>query len=340
MKRLRLYLTILLLLLLPLSLTGCLQPPKDKLDVKVASMQESNTITVDDVVELLELNGFTVEQQDVSDQWANRWSKLLVYKIDDKHLLLLRDVALEDKSLEERNEMVCKLGLDAGRIDIGDYTSVFPQVLQDYPAENGSYYETDNYNTKNMIVCSIPCYESTEYGSDGYNTAMNYREELDRIFFQDINNMLSMEIPSAGFFGDGFNGDEYTLDCSMEYYQVPYEFEGETTYDYHHYISCSVKTTDEVMEQYNADEVTLNLYPAENGCPDWENVRSVHATGQGESKHMSYAYTELNTLLDKEFDAEHVHYYLDIIIGDAKETRSIIIHTNHYGIGIGTMGKE
>ena len=76
-----------ILLTIAFVLSGC---GEVTLEEKIAQVREDNTITVQDVIDLMKLEGLEVEKMTPSSEFQSRWPNGEVVKINDTHYMALQ----------------------------------------------------------------------------------------------------------------------------------------------------------------------------------------------------------------------------------------------------------
>ena len=137
-------------------LTGC---GKMTLEEKKAEIQSSNRITVQDVTELMALEGLKIEKLTPSNEFKENWPKGELVKINDEHYMALQSF---EENLWDRKSIMYDTGWLSRRFSAEDESqiSVDAQITKDYLNYDEDYLVySSSFSGKNVsaiLVYSFP----------------------------------------------------------------------------------------------------------------------------------------------------------------------------------------
>ncbi len=256
MKKFRMFVMLMMLTLL---LSGCGQTQEEK----IAEVQEADAITTADVVELLEYRDLTVEKQTPSDAWMEQWPEIEIYKIDGEGLLLMQ--ATEGMPLYQRDKLVQELdwAFWGYRYDSTE-SAALNQLLTDFVPETGFYAYSHAWEAKNIIACYVPYFDMEQPEEGDVQTEEEQLAAIEMIkeitassnrvkavFYEDIN---GMEVKDSRA-----EGQHFTLNPQISYFQVPFEVDGKTTYDLFYEVQARVTLHEDAAEQWRGQDAKVEI---------------------------------------------------------------------------------
>ncbi len=258
MKKCKMFVMFTMLLLLTMLFMGCGQTQEEK----IAEVQEANTITTADVVELLEYHDLTVEKQTPSDAWMEQWPDVEIYKINGEGLLLIQ--ATEGLHLYQRDKLVQELDWNFWGYRYDSTESILlNQLLTDFAPETGFYAYCFPWEAKNVIACYVPYYNA-EYPGDSVTTeedvdawmammeeALAPAEQVGAVFQEEIN---GIEVKRSRA-----EGQHFTLNTQISYFQVPLEVDGNTSYDLYYEMQAYITAHEDTAELFKGQEAKVEL---------------------------------------------------------------------------------
>ncbi len=316
-KRWMIGLTVIFTMLL---LSGC---GEMTLEEKAAKVQKANTITTQDVIDLMELEGLQVETVTPSDTFRNQWPNGVLVKVNGKHYLAMQSF---DENLYQREKVLNDIGWDNNFFNIiGESKDEVPNVLVVVGRDHINYddgrwvYATTFYG-KNIVAYMIYDY-SEVYTAATQEEMLKVTEEINavkdpvsRVFYKDINQLITEEI--------AVESENFKITGTLSYYQTGVTDEQAkreiTYYDAKTWFQGEIVCSDAVWEQYQGEayEVTLER-------PDeWEygsGKAMIGSTLEYEDKKMDIPNGTTEEILWSEAQGAPI-YVLTIQIGDITET--------------------
>ena len=292
-------------------LSGC---GEVTLEEKMEQVQKANTIKVQDIIDLMELEGLEVNKVATDDTFNKNWPNAVLVKVNDTHYVALKSF---EENLWDLKSLRHKIGWQGG---IGgsydEHTAVWyiSQYYNLYPA--GIYVYSSEYTAKNIVALVLSLYPDNmaELSIEEQYAVMDelneVRKGLQRVFYKDINAMIQEDIL--------IETENFTIRGTLSYYAtgiVDKLAEREWTYyDARTWLNCDIVCSDAFIEQYEGME-----YKVEVGRPDnWRNTHgSMSSGGILEAEHRSIDLPSCNTedVLWSEPEGKPI-YTLTITIGD------------------------
>lgn len=237
--------------------TGC---GKTKSEEKVSDLQNSNTITVQDVTELMELEGLKIENLTPSNEFKEKWPKGELIKINGEHYMALQSF---EENLWERKSVMRDTGWFSRDFSAGDENdiSVTAQLAKDYLnyRKNSDFYSSSSFSGKNLsaiLLYSFPenINEMSKEEMDlVFNKISSISDTLKRVFDKHINNISEEEI--------FLKSENFEISGTLSFYQTGVidetSDEAEIFYDAHSAFLGEVKCSDEVWEKYKGQEYEI-----------------------------------------------------------------------------------
>ncbi|GEM_PF-1687487 len=238
------FMAVMLVCLLMLLLTGCGQSMT--LEEKVAEVQGKNEITTQDVVQLMKLEGLSVEKQKVSAEFAELCPDTEVYKVNGDNLLLMKAT---EATLNDRREVFEELGWYniAKYYDTTEETlSLLKQLEKDYQPEDGTYQFGITGSVKNIVVYQVPVVNETKAVEEQIKEYTVITETIRKVLQEDIKGMQTYHPATVG--------KDIQVLATIHTYQMPYTTGKITQYDYYLSTDFELRLSDEVMEKYKGQE--------------------------------------------------------------------------------------
>ena len=297
-----------------LFLSGC---GEMTLEEKVAKVQEANTITVQDVIDLMELEGLQVEKVTPSNEFQTRWPDGKLVKVNDTLYMAMKSF---DENLWERRNAASDIGWSANfGIDPNDEKNVLSYIGREYMGYDTWVYSSELCG-KNIIALLLPIYPDnlSELTRDEQYAALEKiaadRDVLKRVFYYDINSMITQEVSAES--------ENFKITGTLHYYAtgvVDEKAEREWTYyDARTWLDAELVCSDAVWEQYQGAEYEVSVEKPD----DWVNGggRSIdRSVLEYEDKRLSMPSMSTEDIMWKA--PEHAPVYvLTVKIGDIEET--------------------
>ena len=166
MKRNRI-ISAVLVCVLALLLAGCGQSVESK---SAYVQHHAEEIAVNDVVQLLNLEGLKVDRMEPSVDFAEQFPGVQICKINGDNVLLMKVV--EGDATAALQELGWE---DLQTIDMENPEAVVAQLMTDYAADEATYQTGTAYAAKNIAACYIAADDDTA------------AETVARVFDQHIN---------------------------------------------------------------------------------------------------------------------------------------------------------
>jgi len=297
-----------------LLLSGC---GELTLEEKMEQVQKANTITVQDVIDLMELEGLQVEKVTPSNEFQTRWPDGKLVKVNDTLYMAMKSF---DENLWERRNAASAIGWSANfGIDPNDEKNVLSYIGREYMGYDTWVYSSELCG-KNIIALLLPIYPDnlSELTRDEQYAALEKiaadRDILKRVFYNDINGMITQEVSAES--------ENFKITGAVHYYAtgvVDKTSEREWTYyDARTWLDAELVCSDAVWEQYQGAEYEVSV---EN--PDgWEygGGRGINRSAlEYEDKRLNMPNMSTTDVMWKAPEGAPV-YVLTVKIGDIEET--------------------
>ena len=265
-------------------LSGC---GEVTLEEKMEQVQKANTIKVQDIIDLMELEGLEVNKVAADDTFNNNWPNAVLVKVNDTHYVALKSF---EENLWDRRNATSKIGWEGGfgsSLDENNAVRYIGQKYKTYPT--GGYVPSYEYAAKNIVALVLPLYPDNiaELSKEEQYAVMEHINEVStvikNVFYYDINGMLSWKVAAES--------DNFKIDGTVYFYAtgvVDEKAEREWTYyDAHTWLDCDVVCSDAIWEQYEG-----SAYEVRVKDPDgW-----TYSRGSGSSRSvLEYEDKKLNT---------------------------------------------
>lgn len=237
-----------MMLLLSVSLVILLAGCGQTLDQKAAAVQEKNEITIQDVVDLMKLEGLDIQKQTSSTAFAAQWPDTIIYKVNGEHLLLLQSF---EEELWKREKTLQEIGWDGhGYWGMEDAADVVKQAAADCQPETGQYFISKKYSGKNVVAWYVVYGASEQPDTEELETISATSELVEHVFRSDINGMQIKEFEK--------NGEQFNTNATMDYYRTPFTVGDATSYDFYMDVDFTIQLSDELLEKYQGQEILLS----------------------------------------------------------------------------------
>lgn len=232
-------------ILLVILLGGCGQ----NLEQKIAAVQEKNEITVQDVADLVQLEGLDIKKQTPSAEFAEKWPDTVIYKMAGENLLLMQSFA-EDFWSRERT--LNNIGWNGrGYWGLEDAAEVVKQAAADCQPESGQFLISKFYSGKNIVAWYAVYSAENVPNEEDMKTIAASSEIVERVFRADINGLKTEQLEKGG--------ENYVTTAVLDYYRTPFTIGNATMYDFYMNVQFTVQLSDTFVEQYQGQEVTLEV---------------------------------------------------------------------------------
>ena len=306
-----------ILLTIAFVLSGC---GEVTLEEKIAQVREDNTITVQDVIDLMKLEGLEVEKMTPSSEFQSRWPNGEVVKINDTHYMALQ--AFEE-NLNQRTYTLFETKWQSDRgfssTDANNEYSVTHQLATDYLHTPEGWHGSHEWRGKNLVALMVFDYQDnlSELSKEEVTAVLeeitHVNDLIAKVFYHDINNLVTEEIVPES--------DNFKITGTLRYYQTGVVDEQSakewTYYDAKTWLDYDVVCSDAVWEQYEGAAYEVKLEHPEK----WHNGKrttSSRGTLDYEDKIMFAPNGETDDILWAKAEGAPV-YVLTITIGDITE---------------------
>ncbi len=301
-------------------LSGC---GEMTLEEKVAKVQKANTITTQDVIDLMELEGLQVETVTPSDTFRNQWPNGVLVKVNGKHYLAMQSF---DENLYQREKVLDDTGWDNNFFNrVGDQTDEVSNVLvvvgKDHiNYDDGQWVHATTFYGKNIVAYLIYDY-SEVYDAATSEEMLKVTEEIDavkdpvsRVFYKDINQLITEEI--------AVESENFNITGTLSYYQTGVTDEQaereRTYYDAKTWFQGTLVCSDAIWEQYQGEEYEVTLERPDEWA--YGSGKTIHrSTLEYEDKKMGIPNGTTEEILWSAAKGTPI-YVLTIQIGDIVET--------------------
>ena len=285
------------------------------LEEKVAKVQKANTITTQDVIDLMKLEGLEVKEVDTDATFHEKWPNAVLVQVNDTHYVALKSF---EENLWEREKIRRDMGWESRFfVKPDDKNAAVNYIGYTYVSENSDHWVASyELAAKNIVALIVPVYpldiskksHTEQLVEIKRITAIN--DTLKNIFYNHINAMIQEEIL--------LETENFTISGTLSYYAtgiVDKLAEREWIYyDARTWLNCDIVCSDAFMEQYEGME-----YKVEVGRPDnWRNSHgNMSSSGILEAEDRSIDLPSCNTedVLWSEPEGKPI-YILTITIGD------------------------
>jgi len=249
----RFVITIMMISMLLLS--GC---GEMTLEEKVAKVQKANIITVQDVIDLMELEGLQVEKVTPSNEFQTRWSEGELVKVNNTLYMAMKSF---DENLWERRNAASDMGWSAGfGVDPNDEKNVLSYIGREYMGYDTWVYGSELCG-KNIIALLLPIYPDniSELSRDEQYAALETinadTDILKRVFYNDINGMITQEVSAES--------ENFKINGTLYYYATGVVDENAerkwTYYDARTWLDGEIVCSDAVWNQYQGTEYEVSV---------------------------------------------------------------------------------
>ena len=300
-------------------LSGC---GEMTLEEKRAEVQAANNITIQDVLDLMELEGLRVEMVTPCDVFQQQWPNAELVKVNEKHYLALQSF---EENLNKREQLMRDIGwYESPHSVVGEDADV-PNVATVIGEEHigykdGNWVAAKEYYGKNIVAILV--YGNTEiYNLSTVEKQLEETEKikemsdgLARVFYDDINGMITEEI--------ALESENFKVTGTLSYYQTGVIDNSTSTertyYDTRTTFNGMVECSDAILEEYQGTEYETILKDPE----EWTHANStatLYGTIDLDDKELDIVYGNTEEILWKKAENAPV-YELAVKIGDITET--------------------
>ncbi len=248
-------------------LSGC---GEVTLEEKVAKVQSSNTITVQDVMDLMELEGLEITQLATDAGFKKHWPDAVLLNVNDNIYVALQSF---DENLYNRKSVLRDTGWYAGfGTSIGDPSE--PMIAVNYIGTKYLGYDENwwinsaEYWGKNIVALTVPVFPEN-FEQMSYEEQYAVMNEINatssgikRVFYNDINGMITETIM--------LSSDNFTVEGTLHYYATGVMDEDSARkpvyYDVRTWLNCTVEFSDAIMSKYEGEKYEIKLIRPN----DWE----------------------------------------------------------------------
>ncbi len=209
-------------------------------------MQKANTITVEDVVSLLELEGLTLEKQQLNEAFAAQWPDTVAYRVNGENLLLLQSFA---EDLQSREKRLQEIGWYGNERFSRPEDVVLQQAIAQFQSAEESYLWPILYQGKNIVAWYVMFVETDGSTQEEMDAVSQTNDVVRRVFQSDINNMQTETFTETT--------EHFTVQLTIESYQTPLTVEERTLYDTYLSAVVAVQMDDGLLAQYEGQPFLL-----------------------------------------------------------------------------------
>ncbi|MBQ2777457.1 MAG: hypothetical protein IJF50_08130 [Peptococcaceae bacterium] len=297
-----------------LLLSGC---GELTLEEKMEQVQKANTITVQDVIDLMELEGLQVETVSIKPEFHKYWPGAVIVSVNDSYYVALKSF---DENLWEREKAKYDIGWVGGFGGFANDINAVQYIGHNYMGyEAEQWVSSSEYYAKNLVSLAMPVFPAnvSELSVEEYSAVIEelsgVASVIQRVFYKDINGMIQDEVVAKS--------ENFTITGTLSYYAtgvVDEKAEREWTYyDARTWFDGEIACSDAIWEQYEGEAYRIDVeYPDQ-----WKN--STGSLGQGGilmiENQMSMPNFHTNDILWSAPEEKPI-YTMTITIGDITET--------------------
>jgi len=304
-------------LILAVGISGCLQVGDESaaLSAKIADVRQANTITTQDVVDLMELEGLEVSKVLPSSEFKKYWPNGKLLKVNTAHYVALQSF---DENINQREYTMSKTGWKtAWSMQSDKAPTVVQQIGKDYLGMNdGDWITSHEFYGKNIVAFVVYAFpeDAAEMTQEEVQAELDkidiVTEGLKRVFYNDINNLVSEKVAAES--------DNFQITGTVHYYQTGVVDEQSpnkwTYYDARTWLECDIIFSDTIWQQYQGVEYEVRIPDPE----DWtygSRLRTTRSVIEGADKKVPIPNEKTNEILRKAAEGTPI-YELTITIGD------------------------
>ena len=247
-------------IMLSMVLVGC---GEVTLEEKTAKVQKANTIAVQDVIDLMELEGLEVTKLATDAELEKRWSDAVLLKVNENHYVALKSF---EENLHNRKSVMREIGWQGGfgRTNSypGESLSAVEYIGYEYIGyDTKQWIPSAEYCGKNIVALALPVYPENvaELSEEEQYALLEEISEtssgIQRVFYNDINGMITETI--------AMSSDNFTVEAVLYYYatgMIDESSKGKPVYyDARTWLKGSITVSDAIMEQYEGEQYKLKL---------------------------------------------------------------------------------
>lgn len=253
------WIATIVLLTVALVLSGC---GEVTLEEKIAEVQTADTIDAQDVIDLMELEGLTVESVSIKPEFHKYWPGAVIVSVNDLYYVALKSF---DENLWDRESAKNDIGWVGGFGGFpGDLNAVqyIGHNYMGYDAEQ--WVSSSEYYAKNLVALAIPVFpaNASELSVDEQRAYLGelsgVSSVIQRVFYKDVNDMLQEKVTAKS--------DNFTITGTLSYYATGLLDEKAvrewTYYDARTWLTGEITCSDAVWEQYEGERYMIDVaYP-------------------------------------------------------------------------------
>ena len=295
-------------------LSGC---GEITLEEKMERVQKANTIKVQDIIDLMELEGLEVNKVATDDTFQENWPNAVLVQVNETHYVALKSF---EENLWDRRTATNKIGWEGdfgSSLDENNAVRYIGQKYKTSPTEG--YVPSSEYTAKNIVALVLPiCPDNlAELSMEEQYAVMEHINDvstvIENVFYFDVNGLLSWRVAAES--------DNFKIDGTLHYYAtgvVDEKSEREWIYyDAHTWLDCDVVCSDAIWEQYEGSAYEVRVKdPDEWSTGGFAASRSVL---EYENKKLNTPNCQTHEVLWSAPEKAPV-YEMTITIGDITET--------------------
>lgn len=235
------------------------------LEEKVEKVQKANTITTQDVIDLMELEGLEVEKLSPDSAFETRWPNGELLKINGTHYLALQSF---EENLYERESVVRDTGWYYDRrshvdADDQDKVSVSSWIGKEYLGyEEEEWIAAKEFCGKNIVAIVVYAFPADTMSEEETQAAIDcidlVADSLHRVFDDDINRILTEEVV--------VENENFKVALTLQYYQTGVTDKNyakeRTYYDMYTRLNGEIVCSDWILEQYQGEGCYIIVEPS------------------------------------------------------------------------------
>lgn len=294
------------------------------LEEKVEKVQKANTITIQDVIDLMELEGLEVEKLSPDSAFETWWPNGELLKINGTHYLALQSF---EENLYEREIVIRDTGWYYDRksqvdVDGKENVSVSSWIGKEYLGyEDELEIAAKEFYGKNIVAIVVYDFpistmseEETQRAIDCIDTVA---DSLHRVFDDDINHMFTEKVVTEN--------EKFKVALTLQYYQTGVtdkkSAKGKTYYDMYTRLNGKIVCSDSILEQYQGEECYIIVEPSNEWSGRLKNS-TMHTVLDDTCKEILIPNVTTEAILLEAAEGMP-SYQLTIKVGDLLQTISI-----------------
>lgn len=259
---------MLLVFLVGMLVGGC----GTNLEQKIEAVREKKVLAIQDVADLIQLEGMDIQKQTPSAAFVEKWPDTVIYKVDGKNLLLVQSF---EEELWKRDSIFREIGWKGDDFfELERAADVVKQAMTDNPLKFGEYRRAEMYRGKNIVawyvvsgfsmeqVASESIIKSLGWRHMGQyvyymNSRMRWNEitatmkTVEHVFQSDINDLKTEQFEKKG--------ENFIVHATVNHYETPVTVGAYTMYEYYLDAQFEVQVTEALLEQYRGQEIHVSV---------------------------------------------------------------------------------